>query len=257
MIYVRLACGLGNQMHRYAFGYAKAKRENETLTFDTTPYIKKPFKRLKRHFELDQFCITQTRYCTNIPYMLLLKNLAKCFSWVKYFDDDFQNEKYFADYADDIRKEFQFKEKLQAPEGNTVAVHVRRGDYVWHPNHLVCLPSYYENAVAYICERVENPVFYVFSEDVEWCKENIKFPQPCFYVDNTDKPSSHDMQLMSLCKHNIIANSTYSWWAAWLNSNPDKIVIAPDKLVVDSTGIDNINDIFYTDDMVRISTEKV
>jgi len=97
---------------------------------------------------------------------------------------------------------------------------------------------------------VESPIFYVFSEDLEWVKQNINIPSNSVFVDyNPDLPSSHDMQLMSLCKHQIISNSSYSWWAAWLNQNPSKIVVAPDKWFVGDIETD-----IYTDYMVRIST---
>lgn len=255
MIYVRLTCGLGNQMFQYAFGYALAKRKKKKVAFDVA-FFEKTASRSWRPFELDQFCVSLTDYRKSAPCLNVLRYLSRRIHihFGNYYNGYYQSEKYFADFANDIRNEFQFKEKLQAPDGNTVAIHIRRGDYVGAAAHMVCTPFYYEKAAAYICERVENPVFYVFSEDVEWCKENVKIPQPCFYICNTDKQSSYDMQLMSLCKHNIISNSTYSWWAAWLNNNPDKIVIAPDKWlgVIKHQRDAEIAANIYTDNMIKI-----
>jgi hypothetical protein len=172
--------------------------------------------------------------------------------FLNYFEGYFQSEKYFADCTEEIRKEFQFKEKLQAPDGNAVAIHIRRGDYVKFSNiHLVCTPAYYEKAIAYIQSRVEIPVFYVFSEDLEWVRQNISIPSNSVFVDyNPVLPSSRDMQLMSLCKHQIISNSSYSWWAAWLNRNSGKIVIAPDRWFADGGETD-----IYLDNFVKIETE--
>jgi hypothetical protein len=241
--------GLGNQMFQYAFGFALARRKKTNLSLDMFFFSKKN-SATPRIFELDQFFITQKNFGQK-PFLARIPKIGnKLKPFLNYFEDYFQSEKYFLDYKNEILKEFQFKEKLQAPEGNVVAVHIRRGDYVKFANiHLVCTSFYYESATAYIQRKVKNAIFYVFSDDIEWCKENVKIPKPCLYMDNLNKPSSHDMQLMSLCKHNIISNSSYSWWAAWLNRSPDKIIVVPDKWFADGRGTD-----IYTDNMVRIST---
>jgi len=97
---------------------------------------------------------------------------------------------------------------------------------------------YYEKAVAYIAERVKDPHFFVVSNDAVWCRENIKIPYPVTYLDDASAgpKNAYHLQLMSLCKHNIIANSTFSWWAAWLNNNPEKIVVAPEKWYAGQVG---------------------
>jgi len=248
MITIRLIGGLGNQMFQYAFGFALAKRKRTNLSLDISSLKKFDTPRI---FELDQFCITRGNIGQK-PLLVKIPKIGKLFKpFLNYFDGYFQSEKYFADCIEDIRKEFQFKDKLKIPEGNAVAIHIRRGDYVKLADiHLVCTPAYYENAIAYIQSHVENPTFYVFSEDLEWVRQNINIPSNSVFVDyNQDMPSSHDMQLMSLCKHNIISNSSYSWWAAWLNKNPGKIVVAPDKWFANDMETD-----IYTDSMVKIST---
>jgi hypothetical protein len=111
---------------------------------------------------------------------------------------------------------------------------VRMTDYLTDPvtqkKHGTCDSEYYKRALEYITEKVSNPHFYVFSDDMQWTKQNLDIPQPVCYVDQNSPNMGHvDMYLMSLCRHHIIANSTFSWWGAWLNKNPDKIVIAPKK----------------------------
>ena len=159
----------------------------------------------------------------------------------QYHSGYWQSERYFLDAQKRIRAEFAFKKPLEGfnaqlanSMGNatSVSVHVRRGDYLSNPkNHglmHVAEPSYYQAAISLIVSRVKNPEFYVFSDDMAWAKENIFFDYPCTYIGhNTQAESYIDMQLMSKCQHHIIANSSFSWWGAWLNPNMEKIVIAP------------------------------
>ena len=252
MIIIKLMGGLGNQMFQYAYGFALAKRKKTNLLLDMSFFSEKKIA-TPRIFELDQLCITQNN-TKQKPFLTKIPKIGnKLKSFLNYFEDYFQSEKFFADCTEEIRKEFQFKKKLQIPKGNTVAIHVRRGDYVkFEDIHLVCTPAYYENAITYIQSKVEAPIFYVFSEDLEWVKQNINIPSNSVFVDyNPNLSSSHNMQFMSLCKHQIISNSSYSWWAAWLNQNPSKIIVAPDKWFADGRETD-----IYTDDMVRISTKE-
>ncbi|MDO8664746.1 MAG: alpha-1,2-fucosyltransferase [Candidatus Liptonbacteria bacterium] len=155
-----------------------------------------------------------------------------------------QSEKYFADIAPDIRKAFSFREELSGEAAviaeeiknkNSVSLHVRRGDYVKFEKVKKMVGdtnlSYYAATVSYIAERVNAPHFFVFSDDIEWCEENLKISFPVTYLDEkTAGPkNAYHLELMSLCKHNIIANSAFSWWGAWLNKNPEKIVVAQKK----------------------------
>jgi len=248
MITIKLMGGLGNQMFQYAFGFALAKRKKTKLMLDIS-FFNEINAATPRIFELDQLCVSQNNLCKKPFYVKIPKIGYKVAQFLNYFEGYFQSEKYFIDCKDEIRKEFQFKEKLQVSEGNTVAVHIRRGDYVKFADiHLVCNPFYYENAISYIQGKVENPIFYVFSEDIEWCKQNVSFPSDSVFMSyNPNLPSSYDMQLMSLCKHNIISNSSYSWWAAWLNMNSNKIIVAPDKWLAEGR--------VYTDEMVRVESD--
>ena len=158
-----------------------------------------------------------------------------------YFQGYWQSDKYFMEYEQVIRSDFCFKEPLSGVnldssvriQGcNSVSLHVRRGDYVTHaPTTKIlnpCPVEYYETAIACIAARINSPCFFVFSDDPQWVRRNLSIPFPVEYVDGNRGPQSYiDMQLMSLCKHHIIANSSFSWWGAWLNRNPDKLVFAP------------------------------
>ena len=113
---------------------------------------------------------------------------------------------------------------------NSVGIHIRRGDYLRNPFHGVLPLEYYEVAMDYFRARISQPVFYCFTDDPKWVRDT--FPLSSHFIlcsDNYSKSDFHDLQLMATCRHQIIANSTFSWWAAWLNANPDKIVIAPNR----------------------------
>lgn len=158
-----------------------------------------------------------------------------------YYEGSWQNEAYFKDYKSIIKKAFCFKNELDDKNRkilnairhtNSVSIHVRRGDYLNIPFYQnICDEPYYRRAISYIKENVEKPHFYIFSTDTEWCKANIVpilGESPFTVIDwNTGLDSYKDMQLMSCCHHNIIAHSSFSWWAAWLNTNESKIVVAP------------------------------
>ena len=165
-----------------------------------------------------------------------------------------QSERYFKDFEDIIRQDFVFKiplddrnmrVALEMASTQSVSLHVRRGDYVNDPKNSnimhVCSLEYYREAIDDIIKRIEQPIFYVFSDDIAWVKENLLIEFPCVYINhNSGLESYRDMQLMSLCKHHIIANSSFSWWAAWLNADPKKIVIAPRKWFVNKNNVDDL-----------------
>lgn len=159
-----------------------------------------------------------------------------------YVEGYWQSEKYFAQITDSIRKELTFKLPLSSPSlellkksshnENTkvdASIHIRRGDYLNGKTHAVCTEVYYNNAIVYALKKSEISRFLVFSNDIEWCKTQLDFHDtPVIFVDwNTGCDSWQDMAIMSQCPVNIIANSTFSWWAAWLNTCPNKQIIAP------------------------------
>lgn len=162
-----------------------------------------------------------------------------------------QSEKYFLNVAAQIREDFSFRlpmEKKNAElaqkisQVNAVSLHIRRGDYVSNPltttKHGLCSLEYYQAAIQHMAVRILHPHFFVFSDDIAWVEENLKIDFPHLHVHhNQEAESYNDMRLMSLCKHHILANSSFSWWGAWLNSNPDKIVIAPKRWFADQTDV--------------------
>ena len=148
----------------------------------------------------------------------------------------FQQEAYFADIRDVLLKEFTLQEEIVLPHElqdvlenkNTVAVHIRRGDYL--RCGMSCNEYYYMKAIDKVRNEMKNPVFLVFTDDVEWVKRHIKTETTMYYVSESCKLRDYEeLILMSRCRHQIISNSTFSWWAAWLNQNPDKRVISPAK----------------------------
>jgi hypothetical protein len=156
-----------------------------------------------------------------------------------YLQGYWQSERYFQAHAAAVRADFSFKSALtagsqslarQIRQLNAVSLHVRRGDYVKDrataAQHGVCSLDYYNAAVQHVLRRVANPVFFVFSDDMPWVKTHLKLAAPTQHVEHNDR-AFDDMHLMSLCKHHVIANSSFSWWGAWLNASPDKIVVAP------------------------------
>lgn len=157
-----------------------------------------------------------------------------------------QSEKYFSKVTSQIRKDFSFGLPMESRntelakqiiQVEAVSLHVRRGDYANNPKtmetHGLCSLDYYRNAIQFISKEVRSPHFFVFSDDITWVKSNLKIDMPCQYVDhNQGVESYNDMRLMSLCQHHIIANSSFSWWGAWLNPNAEKIVVAPKRWFV-------------------------
>ena len=160
-----------------------------------------------------------------------------------YFEGYWQTEKYFSLIKNTITKELELKTSIDDENKkhaesinrfNSVSIHIRRGDYVHNKNtqkyHGACGLDYYSKAVEIISSKVTEPYFFIFSDEPEWVENNLKLKFPTTYIKNNDSSKSHeDLKLMALCKHNIIANSTFSWWGAWLNKNNDKIIISPAK----------------------------
>lgn len=171
------------------------------------------------------------------PHILNTPNFA-------YLNGYWQSEKYFTAIQTQLREDLKLSQKLtelQQSLANQIAnnpfavsLHVRRGDYVADPTttafHGLCSLEWYAQAVQYMLSKERQAQFYIFSDDYEWVKENLSIAAPMHLIHpSPDGQEAVDMYLMSLCKHNIIANSSFSWWGAWLNPDPKKMVIAPKR----------------------------
>lgn len=238
---VKILGGLGNQMFQYAHGRSE-ELSGKKIIFDNSFFTgNKLEKDTARNFKLDKFNIA-----TNAEFFPKSHLISDIWTKIKRLlglnvDIYFQNEKYFINIADDIRKEFTLKQELsfkakeilqKIENSNSVSLHVRRGDYITNQKtnsfHGVCGMDYYQEAMNIIKEKISNPAFFIFSDDIAWARDNFK-DKDFVFVSDTAIEDVEELILMSKCKHNIIANSSFSWWGAWLNNNPNKIVIAPQK----------------------------
>jgi hypothetical protein len=164
-----------------------------------------------------------------------------------YLDGYWQSERYFADIEEILRREFilqvdpdplTFGLCKLAHAVESVSVHIRRGDYILNPVtrrfHGTCPPDYYGRAARYLADKLKDVHFFVFSDDPAWVRENLSLDYPVTYVTHNGPDKGHeDLRIMTHCKHHIIANSSFSWWGAWLGRHPGKIVVAPLKWLVD------------------------
>jgi len=160
-----------------------------------------------------------------------------------YLEGYWASEKYFSKIAEVLRAELTPRHKLdkvneemasEMARASSVSVHIRRGDYVTNPeiNKVfgTCSMKYYNKCISEIALKIRDPHFYVFSDDVQWTKKNLIIEHPVTYVDQNNKENDFkDLHLMSKCKHHIIANSSFSWWGAWLGTNKDQIVFATSR----------------------------
>lgn len=162
-----------------------------------------------------------------------------------HLDGYWQSERYFLDVASKLRKEFTLTQPLDEanrrmlnqirdPLSQAVSLHIRRGDYVSNAHtaqfHGVCPLDYYRSAVDHISGRLSKPHFFVFSDDPDWVRSNLSLDHPMIVVEvNSADRGVFDMMLMMSCSHHVIANSSFSWWGAWLNPHEDKIVVAPKR----------------------------
>jgi len=240
MIIVRIMGGIGNQIFQYSFAKNLSIKLNKELYFDNTFYSHPSItnrKFLLHNLNLKEQIISKEILTTfhsskykviNEEYFTINTDLPVHLNY--YFDGYWQSEKYFSENENQIFSNFfydseQIKLYSKIIEGfRTVSLHIRRGDYVGMPDHYVNLGiEYYKNALDLIGTYDK---ILLFSDDVKWCKENLNFDNIIFVEDTTDLD---DLILMSRCTNNIIANSSFSWWGARLNKNPDKRVIAPSK----------------------------
>lgn len=162
-----------------------------------------------------------------------------------YLAGNWASPKYFNGIRDILLKEVDLSigfspeavsiiERISVP--GTVSLHIRRGDHYGNKKYGVCPADYYQKALQLIRQRIGNFKLFIFSDDIEFAKQSVQSIEECEFVSRPEIKDYEELLLMAHCSHNIIANSTFSWWGAWLNNNPNKIVVAPENLRTD--GID-------------------
>ena len=271
MIIVNLKGGLGNQLFQYATGRRLSLKHSVPLKFDLNflrnrnPDLNITF----RDFNLDVFPnlnieVANEKEVVNAKYFFgvqtksrvanrLLKRSGyykeKKFSYNHaveklgsevYLDGYWQSEKYFTPIEETLRNDLQFP-SFSVEKNNTllqhiladesVCINVRRNEFLTNKQHGFLGEDFVYTGVQRIVQRVSSPSFYVFSDDVEWCENNLRLPEPFYFIDHSHLGEKYIdyLHLMASCKHFILSNSSYAWWAAWLNNRTDKIVIAPQK----------------------------
>ena len=280
MIVVKMCGGLGNQLFQYAAGRRLADIRQTELVLDLVWYARTPPTDTPRTYELVNYPVRarpatagEALWCRLHDGRLLRRMPFLPRRWRHwrersfkfdplvlelpnntYLDGYWQSPHYFDDAADLIRADMTplvplglQDEKIAAliETVDAVSVHVRRGDYVTNLTaataHGQCSIDYYKNALAYISTHVAKPHFFVFSDDPTWTRENLPLSGTATFVEHNGPASAfQDLRLMAMCKHQITANSSFSWWGAWLNPRSDKIVITPKQWFADPRNTDTL-----------------
>lgn len=289
MIIVKISGGLGNQLFQYAFGRYVSESLQVEVKYDLQTNLKirdftirdcgladlnLPFDQASTA-EIERFRFFYSGFLSRlerkvnqfIPFNIHLiiekgQHLVLPVGKLKdncYYDGYWQSYKYLTELRNELIsqvgeiqlgiKAVEWKKMIQT--SISISIHIRRGDYISIKKNTdifqVCGIDYYLSAINYIKGKITNPHFFIFSDDLAWAKENFQGVQFTFVEGN--KPHE-DMYLMSLCQHNIIANSTFSWWGAWLNSNYGQLVVAPKHWYVEQLNI-NIDN-FILDKWIRL-----
>ena len=253
MIIVRIIGGAGNQLFQYSFGRYLSQLQDKELYLDFTQQIEKYGH---HEFILDLYNINaniirdkdeRIKIFNTIPFNRFREDQTKINKNIFitdgniYLNGYWQSEKYFNRIEDIIRKEITLKHPINNKKykdvesdilnSNSVAIHVRKKNYLEHYSinfYVQYDESYYNKAIDIINDKIDAPELFIFSDDIEWCRQNIDVDGN--FVD-LKQEGWKDMELMKQCKHFITANSTFSWWGAWLSKNKNKIVITPKKWI--------------------------
>jgi len=254
MVIVKLKGGLGNQLFQYGFGRLLANKRNEPLKLDISSLGND--KDTRRKLALDKFNIKAEianadeiqKYAPSVFAKFIKQKIFREFhigwqpqlltSQDNYFEGYFQSYLYIDPIKKELIEEITLKSMINGYYQNiseqikntaSVAIHIRRGDFIKSIHQTITL-GYFQKALELIQSKLQNITYFVFSDDIAWAKANLKNLQPIIYVSpDQDSDEAQELILMRQCQHQIIANSTFSWWAAYLNQNPNKIVIAPKK----------------------------
>lgn len=263
MIVVKLKCGLGNQMFQFALGRRLSLDWQDDLKFDLSWFNNLKKGDIPRDLAIDKFNVnlieaTEKEIALIKPgiidrvkekilgrlnrnhfyrfYPSILKKKSKI-----YLDGYYQNFNYFDSIRNVLLSDFTVENGYSSVAltvqneiktcDQSVAIHIRRGDYatVRQDYNGLCDLAYYEEGIKVITNKYPAIKLFVFSDDIVWAKENLHYNFPTTFVSQPAINDVEELLLMSECKHQVIANSTFSWWAAWLNNNANKIVIAPSR----------------------------
>lgn len=244
MIATKLIGGLGNQLFQYAIALHLGKIHNTEVLIDNSEF---------ESYTLHKYALADFNINENYASKGVVNKMNIHSEKTFYFDPKFkeisdnvllsgywQSEKYFLDIKDVIIQTYSVKKPLfglnaeiskSIQSTNSISIHIRRTDYLPNTYNDQVLEfinlGYYESAIQEISTKINNPFFYIFSDDPSWVKSNLNIQFPHIFIDNNKENAYEDLRLMSLCNNNIIANSSFSWWGAWLNKHNNKIIIAP------------------------------
>jgi hypothetical protein len=247
-IVVLMRGGLSNQMFQFAYGKTLSQQYNMNLVLDTSFLENKNTGVTLRDYDLDIFNISSNKQSITDP----IRIIEHVFQYTEmlsilpeihpnrdlYIEGYFQSYKYFDTLKSQINNIFtinwdlSFISKIKSDilNNNSVCIHVRRGDYLKTSFHGTMEMDYYTNAMNIIETSVSDPIYYIFSEDIEWSKQNFAKPNMVIVsMEYAGEKAEGHFELMRSCKHFIVANSSFSWWTAYLSENPNKIVISPKK----------------------------
>jgi len=290
MVIVRVIGGLGNQMFQYVYAYALSKKgydvKLDLSSFDNydlhggyqlnhynlklesaTKNDLSIFSKLSKKQKI--FSFFNPKLPKNVKeHGLNFKTRLLEVKDNSYIKGYFQSEKYFVGIKSEILETFSLSnyskytlemEKQINESKNSISLHIRRGDYVSNKQanevHGTCDLNYYYKAISYLKDKFNFEQIFVFSDDIKWCENNLKIDgiKLIFVKSIENKLLPHeDIFLMSQCKHNIIANSSFSWWGAWLNNYPEKIVIAPKRWYVKKEKQKQVENSLIPDSWIKI-----
>ena len=273
---VKFTGGLGNQLFQYATGRNLCIKNNiPYLLLNTESYRNDPLGRKfgLTHFKIKGFVIKNefsqkifrkgtwiNRLISGLPVFhlieedgLRLHSFPDSTRLVISLTGYWQSEQYFKDIRSILLNELTLSDLPQFPEWqkrkNSVAVHIRRMDYLAEDGFGALSEQYYHDAMEMMRNKINEPSFIFFSDNIEWCKEKFR-DENFFYCEEKEWEKDYlQLYLMSKCSHQIIANSSFSWWGAWLNNNPDKIVMKPERPFIDSS---LMYERYYPDDWISI-----
>jgi hypothetical protein len=257
IISTSLIGGLGNMMFQISTAYSFSLKYNKKMICD----IRNMSVPHKPYSEYINNIFRKIEFSNNIENQIIFNENGFHYSEIPKIEGNvklvgyFQSEKYFSNHRNNILELFEIDEKTkvflnQKYENvinlETCSIHVRRGDYTrlqdYHPTQSI---DYYRKAIEIMGDE---KYFLIFSDDIKWCIENFNFVKNKIFI--SDNLDYQDLYLMSMCKNNIIANSTFSWWSAWLNTNNKKIVV-PKKWFGNSYSYFNTNDL-YCENWIKI-----